>query len=187
MLAIVPVKGLNGAKTRLSPVLSASERRDLVLTMLDCVLEACEGAEAVTRTLVVTPDTTLGRGDEVLVDEGAGHAPAIATALADPRAARGAIVVMADCPLVLPEALDRLAEAARPVAIARAADGGMNALALTRAGAFEPAFGTRGSASETERRARAAGIEAAVVDDPLLAFDVDRPADLERLRGLVAA
>jgi 2-phospho-L-lactate guanylyltransferase (CobY/MobA/RfbA family) len=62
----------------------------------------------------------------------------------------------------------------------------MNALALRPPGAFEPAFGVRQSARRTEERARAAGIEPVVVDDPLLAFDVDRPADLERLRGLVA-
>jgi 2-phospho-L-lactate guanylyltransferase len=187
VLAIVPVKGLDGAKTRLAEVLSASERADLVVTMLDCVLEACSESEAVRETLVVTPDPRVARGDDMLIDEGAGHAPAIARALADARARAGAIVVMADCPLVLPEAIDRLAAAAEPVAIARASDGGMNALALRDPSAFEPAFGVRHSALRTEKRARAAGIDAVVVDDPLLAFDVDRPADLERLRGLVAA
>lgn len=187
VLAIVPVKGLDGAKTRLAQVLSASERAELVLTMLDCVLEACAESTAVRETLVVTPDPRVARGDDVLVDEGAGHARAIARALADPRVRGGAIVVMADCPLVLPEAIDRLADAARPVALARAADGGMNALALREPGSFEPVFGVRYSARRTEQRARAAGLEATVVDDPLLAFDVDRPADLERLRGLVAA
>jgi len=187
VLAIVPVKGLDGSKTRLAKVLSASERAELVVTMLDCVLEACSEAAAVHETLVVTPDARVARGDHVLIDEGEGHAPAIARALADPRARDGAIVVMADCPLVLPEAIDRLADAARPVALARASDGGMNALAVRAPSAFEPVFGVRHSARRTEERARAAGIEAVVVDDPLLAFDVDRPADLERLRGLVAA
>jgi 2-phospho-L-lactate/phosphoenolpyruvate guanylyltransferase len=187
VLAIVPVKGLDGAKTRLAGVLSPSERAELVLTMLDCVLEACAESAAIDEILVVTPDERVARGDAVLVDEGAGHAPAIARALADPRARGGAVVVMADCPLVLPEAIDRLAEAAQPVAIARATDGGMNALAVRDPAAFEPAFGVRHSARRTDERARAAGVDAVILDDPLLAFDVDRPADLERLRGLVAA
>jgi len=187
VLGIVPVKGLDGPKSRLAGVLSASERAELVVTMLECVLEACAESAAVRETLVVTPDERVALGHAVLIDEGAGHAPAIARALADPRAREGAIVVMADCPLVLPEAIDRLAEAARPVAIARAGDGGMNALAVRDPAAFEPAFGVRHSARRTDERARAAGIEAVVVDDPLLAFDVDRPADLERLRGLVTA
>jgi 2-phospho-L-lactate guanylyltransferase len=187
VLGIVPVKGLDDAKSRLAGMLSASERAELVVTMLECVLEACAESTAVHEMLVVTPDERVARGNAVLVDEGAGHAPAIARALADPRARAGAIVVMADCPLVLPEAIDRLADAAQPVAIARATDGGMNALAVRDPTAFEPAFGVPHSARRTDERARAAGIDAVVVDDPLLAFDVDRPADLERLRGLVAA
>ena len=187
VLAIVPVKGLEGGKSRLAPVLSPAERSELVLRMLDFVLEACAESLCVTETLVVTPDARIARGDRLVIDRGTGHAEAIATALADPRARAGAIVVMADCPLATPEALDRLAEAARPVALARAADGGMNGLALRELGLFEPAFGVPASARVTADRARAAGIEPAVLDDPLLAFDVDTPSDLERLRALVAA
>ena len=44
VLAIVPVKGLDGAKTRLAPRLSADERARLVVDMLDRVLSACAGA-----------------------------------------------------------------------------------------------------------------------------------------------
>jgi 2-phospho-L-lactate guanylyltransferase (CobY/MobA/RfbA family) len=89
---------------------------------------------------------------------------------------------MADCPLVTAEALDRLAAAAEPVALAPAQDGGLNALAVREPNAFEPAFGVEGAAAETAARAEAAGLEPAVVADPALAFDVDRPADVWRLR-----
>ena len=187
MLAIVPVKGLESGKSRLAPVLSSGERAELVLRMLDFVLEACSQSAAIQRTLVVTPDGRIARGDDILIDDGVGHARAIRTALLDRRAATGAIVVMADCPLVVPEALDRLADAARPVALAPAEDGGLNALALARSNLFDPAFGVPDAARVTAERARAAGIEPTVVDDPLLAFDVDRPSDLARLRTLAAA
>lgn len=187
MLAIVPVKAFADAKTRLAPTLTEAERTALALEMLDCVLEACEQAEAITETLVVTPDPRLERGDDLLVDAGTGHAAAIAAALRDPRAREGAAVVMADCPLALPEAIDRLVDAARPVAVVPAGDGGMNGFAVRGAVPFEPAFGLPDAARATVERARAAGVEPTVVDDPLLAFDVDRPADLERLRALVAA
>ncbi|MGH3022685.1 MAG: NTP transferase domain-containing protein, partial [Gaiellaceae bacterium] len=131
MLGIVPVKGLDGAKTRLAPRLSGAERAKLVVEMLDRVLAACQEAGAIERTLLVTPDPALARGRaDVLVDGGTGHADALALALADPRAAGGALVVMADCPLVTAEALDALVEAARPLALAPARDGGVNALAL---------------------------------------------------------
>ena len=81
VLAIVPVKGLDGAKTRLAPRLSAAERARLVVEMLDRVLAACAEAEAIERTLLVTPDPGLARdGVDVLVDAGTGHADALALA-----------------------------------------------------------------------------------------------------------
>ena len=187
MLAIVPVNALDRTKTRLAPALTSTERTTLTLEMLDCVLEACAEAAAVTETLVVTPDPRVARGDDMLIDAGTGHADAIAAALADPRARGGAVVVMADCPLALPEAIDRLVAAAEPFALAPSDDGGVNAFAFRDALPFVPALGVPDAAQETRARARAAGIEPAVVDEPLLAFDVDRPADLERLRALVAA
>ncbi|MBD0289815.1 MAG: 2-phospho-L-lactate guanylyltransferase [Thermoleophilia bacterium] len=187
MLAIVPAKGLAQAKTRLAPLLAPVQRAELAAAMLASVLAACREASAVHATLVVTPDPELAPEEETLVDDGRGHAPAIARALADARAARGALVVMADLPLVRAEALDRLAGAARPVALAPARDGGLNALALRRPDAVEPVFGAPGSAALTAERARAAGFAPAVVDDPRLAFDVDRAADLALLATLVAA
>jgi 2-phospho-L-lactate guanylyltransferase len=178
VLAIVPVKGLDGAKSRLAPALAPDERAMLVVAMLDRVLAACEASTAISRTLLVTPEPRLARdGVDLLLDAGTGHADAIAAGLADQRARDGAIVVMADCPHVTPEALDALAEAARPFALAPSRDGGVNALALRDPDLFEPTFGV--PAATTIERARAAGIEPAILDDPSLALDVDRPEDLE--------
>ncbi|MGH3042831.1 MAG: 2-phospho-L-lactate guanylyltransferase [Gaiellaceae bacterium] len=180
MLAIVPVKGLDGAKTRLAPLLSADERAGLVVEMLDRVLAACAEAGAIARTLLVTPDPRLARkGLDVLEDSGTGHADALELALADPRAMDGALVVMADCPLVTAESLDALAGAARPLALAPARDGGVNALALSSPNGFRPRFGV--PVETTVAEARAAGLQPVVVDDPALALDIDRPEDYERL------
>jgi len=88
-------------------------------------------------------------------------------------------VVMADCPLVRPESLDALAAVARPLALAPSRDGGVNALALQAINGFVPPFGV--PVEETLGAARAAGLEPAVVDDPLLALDVDRPEDYEAM------
>jgi 2-phospho-L-lactate guanylyltransferase len=183
VLAIVPVKGLDGAKTRLAPRLSAAERASLVVDMLDRVLTACAEAEAIERTLLVTPDPGLARhGVDVLVDAGTGHADALALGLADPRAAAGALVVMADCPLVTAVSLDALASAARPLALVPASDGGVNALALAKLNGFVPRFGV--PVETTVAEARAAGLEPVVVDDAALALDVDRPEDYELLLSL---
>jgi 2-phospho-L-lactate guanylyltransferase len=180
VLAIVPVKGLAGAKTRLASLLSAEERARLVVEMLDGVLSACREASAIDGTLLVTPDPALARdGASVLVDAGTGHADALALALADARAAAGALVVMADCPLVTAESLDALAASARPLALARARDGGVNALALQEVDGFRPRFGV--PFGTTVADARAAGYDPVVLDDPRLALDVDLPEDYELL------
>jgi 2-phospho-L-lactate/phosphoenolpyruvate guanylyltransferase len=180
VLAIVPFKGLEGAKSRLAGILDAEERARLALDMLERVLAACEQAGSIRRTLLVTPDLSLfSGGREVLADSGTGHADAIDLALAHPRAQDGALVVMADCPLVEPQALDGVVEAATPLALVPSEDGGVNALALRPLDGFRPRFGV--TAESMIASARAAGLEPAVVDDPRLAFDVDRPADLARL------
>jgi 2-phospho-L-lactate guanylyltransferase (CobY/MobA/RfbA family) len=71
VLAVVPVKGRDGAKTRLAPLLQPEERTRLVLGMLEWVLEACAGAESITGTLLVTPDPGFApRGVELLRDAG---------------------------------------------------------------------------------------------------------------------
>ncbi|HEU4450217.1 MAG TPA: 2-phospho-L-lactate guanylyltransferase [Gaiellaceae bacterium] len=184
MLGIVPLKGLDGAKTRLAPLLSPSERARLVVDMLDRVLAACREAGAIERTLLVTPDSALARpGIDLLVDPGTGHADALALALADGRALDGAVVVMADCPLATGEALDALAAAARPLALAPARDGGVNALALRPVNGFRPRFGVPAATSLAD--ARSAGLDPVVVDDPSLALDVDRPEDYELLLASV--
>jgi 2-phospho-L-lactate guanylyltransferase len=184
VLAIVPVSAPGDAKRRLAPFLGEEQRRGLVIAMLEDVLEACRRARSVERTLVVTPDPSLVPADvELVADLGRGHAAAIELALGQ-APADGALIVMADCPLVRPETLDRLAAAARPVAIGLAQDGGTNALALRPADAVTPAFGIPNGAALIVRRARAAGLEPAVIDDAGLAFDVDTLDDLERVRDL---
>jgi 2-phospho-L-lactate guanylyltransferase len=180
VLAIVPFKGLDGAKTRLATVLTAEERATLAARMLELVLAACDGAATIGRTLLVTPDpSTLADGVDVLVDAGTGHADAVALALADSRARAGALVLMADCPLVEADSIDALVEAARPLALAPSHDGGVNALALRHVDGFIPRFGV--GLEKTIASARAAHLDPVVVRDERLAFDVDRPADLARL------
>jgi len=78
VLAVVPVKGLESAKSRLAPALSPAARADLVVRMLDRVLAACDEAASVDETLVVTPHPELAPGRDVLVDEGEGQGPAVA-------------------------------------------------------------------------------------------------------------
>ena len=54
--AVVPVKELEGAKQRLSSVLSPEERRVLATTMLEDVLDAVSAVHELAGVLVVTVD-----------------------------------------------------------------------------------------------------------------------------------
>ncbi|MGV0992609.1 MAG: 2-phospho-L-lactate guanylyltransferase [Mycobacterium sp.] len=70
---IVAVKNLPAAKTRLSPLFEADERRLLVLAMLIDTLTAALAVPAVRSLTVVTPDLTAAAavralGAEVLID-----------------------------------------------------------------------------------------------------------------------
>jgi 2-phospho-L-lactate guanylyltransferase len=184
VLAIVPVNSPLGAKRRLESVLAWDERAELVVVMLADVLEACRGTRLVRDILVVTPDTALAPPDvDVLPDPGQGHASAIALGLAQAPES-GALVVMADCPLVTPDGLDRLAGAARPIALAPAQDGGTNAIALCPADVIEPAFGLPQGARVVLERAREAGLRAKLVEDERIALDVDTPEDARRVMEL---
>jgi 2-phospho-L-lactate guanylyltransferase len=184
LLAIIPVNSPASAKRRLAPLLRAELRAQLVTAMLADVVAACEESRSVESILVVTPDPALAPGGvAVLVDAGRGHAAAVTVALAQCRA-DGAVVVMADCPLVRPETLDLLCDSALPVAVAPAQDGGTNAIALRPPGVLEPAFGVLDGAAVLVERAERLGVDVAVVDDPLLALDVDRPEDVERVLEL---
>ena len=132
--------------------------------------------------MLVTPDPTLASpGCEVLLDPGNGHASALRSALRDPRAQPGVVIVMADCPLVQPETIDALAGSPSSVTVCPARDGGTNALALRPANVVEPAFGIPGGAAAVIERARSAGIEPAVLDDERVALDLDTPEDAARI------
>lgn len=184
LLAIIPVNSPTSAKRRLASLLRAELRARLVTAMLADVIDACKESRSVEGILVVTPDATLApAGVDVLVDAGRGHAAAVTVALAQCRS-DGALVVMADCPLVRPETLDLLCDSALPVAVAPAQDGGTNAIALRPPDVLEPAFGVLDGAAVLVERAGRLGVHVAVVDDPLLALDVDRPEDVERVLEL---
>ena len=88
--AIVPVKGLDGAKTRLAPLLRRTSARSSSLEMLERRPRRLPrvGRHPANATRHARPQLAP-EGVDVLVDAGAGHAAALAAALADPRARPG--------------------------------------------------------------------------------------------------
>jgi 2-phospho-L-lactate guanylyltransferase len=183
---VVPFRGADGKRRLGLP--AAADRAAVSRAMLADVVAACA---AVGPTLVVTPEPDPVAGATVVADPGpdqgaaveAGLAAAAAT-VASPRPAADrtpapVVVVNADLPCVTPADLLALAAAAPPhgLAIALAADGTTNALALASAALFTPVYGP-GSAA----RFAALG-PSRLLELPNLVDDVDTVADLERLES----
>jgi len=182
MLAIVPVNDPLRGKQRLSGLFPADVRAQLVKAMLLDVLDACARASTLEDVLILTPNAAIApAGCSVMIDPGQGHAHAIETALRTQRDAAGVLVLMADCPLVTGEALDELASAATPLAIAPAQDGGTNALAMKPGNLLQPAFGVPGSSAVTMAAARKLGVRPKLVQTLEFAIDLDDSRDIERI------
>ena len=182
---IVPVKGLDDAKSRLAAALAPALRARLVLAMLEDVLAAARAAHDGT-LLVVTPDTRYeeiaARVDASLLrDDGNGYNAAVSCALASPvaREAAAAVVLPADQarahPAELRSALAALREA--EVVVVPSRDGGTGLLGLRPPGAIGPAFGSR-SATRHRALAEGAGLALAWLELPSLRHDVDTVDDL---------
>ncbi len=192
--AVVPVKDLDDAKQRLSPVLNARERRSLFQAMLEDVLTALSETESLAGILMVTRDASAkeaaGRfsADVVVERENLGQTTAV-TFAAEELARNGIasmLAVPADIPLVTPAELEAVLQAHRAtpaVTIAPARDElGSNAVVCSPPTVLPFRFGESSFFPHLER-ARELGIEPSIVKRPGLGLDIDTPEDL----GVLAA
>jgi 2-phospho-L-lactate/phosphoenolpyruvate guanylyltransferase len=191
VLAIVPVKRLDVAKSRLAGVLDAADRSALMLAMLSDVLMNLRRSAGIARVVVVTDDRevrhrAIAEGAEVFADHDSGtHSAAALRGIAGTASPTDRVFLApADCPLVRVEELDELLLAPQPpvVVIPDRHGSGTNALLLDPPDAIDPAFGD-GSRQRHEQLAAAAGVESVVRVLPSLALDVDTPDDLATLRA----
>lgn len=180
---LVPVKRLDGAKSRLASALSAEERAALVREMLGHVLAVARRADVGPVTVVSSEPLDLD-GVPRFDDRGLPWNEALTAAMREVVVEPIAAIVSADLPLLAAEEVRALAEAtpARGIAIGRAVDGGTNAVSMRPPAALVTCFGEPQSARRHADSARALGLRCVLLDLPGLAFDIDRPEDLERLR-----
>jgi len=190
ILAKAPLPGL--AKTRLAPVLGADGAANLQARFIAHTVTTAQSAAIGPVTLWAAPDchhpvfqTIAAQLGIALAAQPEGDLGARMMAAVE--AARGpAIVVGTDCPALTPENLRAAARAlvdGIDVVIIPVDDGGYGLIGMRRA---EPAlfagmtWSTSSVMAETRRRLSRLGLS---WREPARLWDVDRPADLDRLAG----
>lgn len=184
--AVLPLKALERSKSRLAWPREERERlmRGLLARALDVLARS-----GVRSRYVVSRDASL---DAELLEE---DVPRLAFAndttlsvavteasMALTRMQAPAMLMMsADLPRVAPEDVEAMLRASGPgiAVIARAHDGGTNALLVPLPTAMRFAFTGDGKSAQAHvELAKRAGLRAVVLDRPGLAWDLDTPADL---------
>lgn len=190
--ALVPLRGLEDAKTRLGAELDPEERLELVVGMATRTLAATRDAPGIRGTVLVTADQAAANlaatfGARTLVQRLPGLNAAVreARSVALEHGATAILVLPIDLPAISVEAIEALladaAAALRPerplvLAVPDRHGTGTNALLVSPPVAIEPAFG---EGSFAAHRAAAAAAGADFVEHPgPLTLDVDTGADL---------
>lgn len=185
-VALIPVKELSLAKERLSGVLDEGARRQLALALFRDVLATAIGCRSIDRVSVVSEDEevlTLTREAGADVAAVPGDLNEALTSAAEAAAEQGAkrvVVLAADLPMIRTDDIEAVADAEADVAIVRSSDRGTNALAVPP-GAIAFQFGPK-SGDRHLAAAKKAGLKSTPLDLPMIAFDIDTPDDLIKLR-----
>ena len=189
--ALIPVKSLNEAKSRLADSLTQDQRKTLVLDMLHHVIATLLASNVLGGVTVVSPDALVLEKAEVwgahaLVEEEHGHNPALHVA-ARRELATGAtalLTISADLPLLHPFDVQGMVEQSRlyDVVLAPSWEGtGTNAL-LVRPPLVLPYLFGPGSLqrylAEVEKRC----LRGVLYNSIGMALDVDTIDDIEMFR-----
>jgi 2-phospho-L-lactate/phosphoenolpyruvate guanylyltransferase len=186
--AVVPVKRLSEAKSRLASALTSSERQNLVLALLARTLDALGSSGAIDCIGLISPESDLGRrfGVEVIEDAGDLNASLVAGARwATGIGADAMLLLPADLPLIRHVDIDAIAvpaPVARSVSIAPTWDGGTGALLLSPPRVIPPSFGP-GSFARHLRAAAQTGVPTREVAREAFERDLDTLADFHSLRS----
>ena len=187
--AVIPVKEFDGAKHRLSRLLSPEQRRRLAETMLTDVLDAVAGSRRLAGVLIVTLDphaTALGAkiGARVRTDGARdGHTGSVNAGrrILASEGRGGMITMPGDIPAVRAGEIDAVLSAhlaAPSFTISPAHDDlGSNAVVCSPPELVPLRFGDNSYVPHLDA-ARRQGIEPTVIRQPGIAVDIDHPVDL---------
>jgi 2-phospho-L-lactate guanylyltransferase len=184
--ALVPVKQLDAAKSRLRP-LAGDAGAELARAMLEDVLDALAEVPRITQRAVVTGDPAVARiaeaaGASALIEPDVGLNPSL-DAAAQRLDADALLVVLGDVAGARANDLDALLDALEElggggVVLAPSSDGGTAALLRAPCDAIATAFGPD-SAARHRAAAHAAGVPLRELKLPSLTVDLDSPEDVD--------
>ena len=195
---LIPCKKLRDGKSRLAPILSPADRRSLCTRLLRRSLALALDLRPAESIWLITPDgeataIAAGYGVATIDDGGAGLNEALQrgrNAIIEKHgAAASALILPIDLPLATGDAVARVIGGDADVTLAPDAERrGTNLLHIGARAlrAFRFAFGPD-SFPAHRRWAELAGFRVAAIDDPCLAFDIDRPEDYRRWQRCATA
>jgi 2-phospho-L-lactate guanylyltransferase len=175
---LVPVKAFADAKVRLAPALPAPERARLAREMAGHVLDAALPLP----TAVVCDDSEVAdwaraKGALVVWEPGRGLNGAVQAGVERLAGAGAGHVIVAHADLPFAGSLAWAARFPGVTLVPDRRDDGTNVAAVPTGAGFAFSYGP-GSFQRHGAEARRLGLGLRVVREPLLAFDVDEPADL---------
>lgn len=195
--AVVPVKSLACAKSRLAPLLTPQQRRALNVELLRRILQVLSRVELLDGVLVVSSDDSVlslaEEGGAVGLREqeaGLNQALAQATDWVRGRGGSAVLILPVDLPLLQAEDVREilLIGKTEPVVVISPCrrNDGTNALLVRPPGLIEYSFGL-GSFALHSRQAEQKGAALCVYRSPRLGLDLDLPEDVYLLRQILDA
>jgi len=194
--AIIPVKPLRRAKSRLARALKANQRAALARSMLARTLDTLASVERIGGIVVVSRDLTahdIARAKNAVplaeTESGLNAAVSQACEWVAAQGASTALIVPTDLPLFtmfdIEAMIDLATEPACVVIAPDRHDEGTNALLLRPPLAIRAAFGASSFRTHYSRAVEAS-LPVCVFRSPTIALDLDVPADLDRYREMSA-
>ncbi len=194
--AIIPVKPLKNAKSRLSDVLTAEQRYELAQAMFRHVLSVVTTVQHITGVIVISRDTkalAIARemGAKTIQESAVSDLnPALmrATAVVRIWRADAVLVLPADLPFVHADDVRAMIHLSKERSIVIASDSradGTNALLVRPPGLIEYEYGAASFQKHIESAGRV-GADIAFYHSDRLALDIDFPQDLESYHHILA-
>jgi 2-phospho-L-lactate guanylyltransferase len=192
--ALIPIKGFDRGKSRLSEVLAPLERAQLARDLFEHVVRVLRASPAIDEIAVVSDSpearehaARLGVLSLSDADGSQGLADVVDGALQDleRRGATSVMICMSDLPDLTVQDISSVARQLEESDIVLVPDllhQGTNVIAAKPATILPSCLGHEDSLDRHHRRARELGLTVRVQLSSGIAFDVDRPHDLERLR-----